>query len=51
MCGFTMIKANNLDVIFNHIWNESLISKETFWTIEDDTLAIFEENDKYNHNI
>ena len=51
MSGFTMIKAVNLDVILNHIWNESLINTESFWTIHDDTLVIFEENDKYNHNI
>ena len=51
MSWFTMIKAVNLDVILNHIWNESLINTESFWTIDDDTLVIFEENDKHDHNI
>ena len=30
MSWFTMIKAVNLDVILNHIWNESLINTESF---------------------
>ena len=51
MSGFTMIKAVNLDVILNHIWNESLINTESFWTIDEYTLGIFVENEKYNHNI
>ena len=51
MSWFNINYAVNLDVILNHILNESLINTESFWTIDDDTLVIFEENDKYNHNI